>query len=279
MKYAVFLSIIIASLLSAPASLAKNNSEQALVKPGTFDFRLTAGIGGIENPLKQRDNISSPLLPEFSYYGDKFYVENLVLGYSLYESENWLIDAYGYFNNDGYFFADSTSEKLVSIAGITQNTWRASKVAINFQEIERDLSYLGGVNISHIGPWLRTNFSMAKDVTSVHHGEEISLTFTKPLQWRSLTATIQTGATYKSSKINDYYYQLTDTENTILLRQISVGDTISPWVNLNLRYHFNPNWSLGLSLKKTWLDSKMKSSVLLDKTRYHTGFVGVSYRY
>lgn len=277
MKYAAFLILI--CLINAPATLAQQTPEQSLVEPGTFDIRLTAGFGGIENPLRQRDHIRSPLLPEFSYYGDKFFVENLVLGYSLHESQNWLIDAYGYFNNDGYFFADSTSEKIVSIAGITQNTWRASKLEINLREIERDLSYMGGINISHISPWYRTNLSIAKDVTSVHNGEEVSLTFSKPMQLGSFTATVQTGATYKSAKLNNYYYTLTDSENNINIPQHTVGDTITPWVNMSLRYHFNSSWSAGLSLKKTWFDSKMKSSVLVEQRSYVSGFAGVSYRY
>ncbi|WP_394175853.1 MipA/OmpV family protein [Thalassotalea litorea] len=279
MKYAGLLFLIIANLVCARASLAQQEPEQTLVKPGTFDVRLTAGFGGIENPLRERDHISSPLLPEFSYYGDKFFVENLVLGYSLHESENWLIDAYGYFNNDGYFFAKNNSEKLISIAGITQNTWRANKVALNLKEVERDLSYMGGINITHITPWYRTNLSLAKDITSVHHGEEVSLTFSKPIQWHAFTATVQTGATYKSAKINEYYYALTPTENIISIRQQSVGATISPWLNMSLRYHFTPTWSVGLSLKKTWLDSKMESSILVEQSSYYSGFVGVSYRY
>lgn len=279
MKYAVFLFITLASLLSATASLAQEEIEQSLVEPGTFDFRLTAGYGGIENPLRQRENIRSPLLPEFSYYGEKFFVENLVLGYSLYESPNWMVDAYGYFNNDGYFFADSNTEKIVSLAGITQNTWRFTKVQLNLEDVERDLSYMAGINISHITDWYRTNLSIAKDVTSVHYGEEISLTFSKPMQWRSLTATVQAGATYKSSDITDYYYYLTDDENNIRIRQTAVGDTISPWANVSLRYHFNPTWSIGFSLKKTWFDSKMKASVLVEDTSFYSGFIGVSYRY
>ncbi|TKB47457.1 MipA/OmpV family protein [Thalassotalea mangrovi] len=279
MKYAILFSVFLASIFMSPMSLAQNKTEQTLVEPGSFDFRLTAGFGGIENPLRERDHIRSPLLPEFSYYGDKLYIENLVFGYSLYESPIWLVDAYGYFNNDGYFFADSNTAKVISIAGITQNTWKATRVELNLEDIERDLSYMAGINISHINTWYRTNLSIAKDITSVHHGEEISLTFAKPMQWNSFTVTVQFGATYKSADISDYYYRLTDQENTIAIRQQDIGDTLSPWSSVNLRYHFNPSWSVGLSFKKTWFDSKFKQSILVEESNYSSGFVGVSYRY
>ncbi|MDN3651839.1 MipA/OmpV family protein [Thalassotalea ponticola] len=278
MKYAVFLFTVIASLISSPVSLAQPYEQTTTVQPGVFDLRLTAGFGGIENPLKQRQHIRSPLLPEFSYYGDKVYIENLVVGYSLFESPSWMFDAYGYVNSDGYFFAQSSGEKIASIAGLGQTPWQVNKEPLNLKDVERDLSYMAGFNLSRVSSLYRLNFSIAKDVTSVHHGEELSLTLSKPMRWQSLSVNAQIGATYKSSDISDYYYSLTTQENTIYIRQNAVGDTISSWAGLSLRYHFNPTWSLGFSYRHHWFDSKMKASLLVDKTHYSAGFIGVSYR-
>ena len=69
-----------------------------------WQFSLAAGHGKISTVLSGRRPISGNFIPGVSYYGERFYLENTHLGYSLVENDYGYIDLVGELNDDGMFF-------------------------------------------------------------------------------------------------------------------------------------------------------------------------------
>lgn len=250
------------------------------VEVGTLNLRLSVGYGGIENPLKRRESLETYILPEFSYYGERFYAENFVLGYSLWEQENWALDLFGYFNDDGYFFELDGIEKI-TVATILGRRPNITPIdgEVELEAVDRSLSYMGGLNFMYNTPWFLTHTTLAHDVTGVHDGEEASFAMSRHFGWHQLSFGFQAGIKYKSTDINDYYYQIRREEFPLRGTIPNIGSTQTKWFELNSRYRLSESWSARLTLKKHWLDNKLKNSILVEDLDYLSGFVGLSYTY
>lgn len=138
--------LLLALLVSCSPTLQAKEIET--VSTGEWQISLAVGYGLLENPRVKVDNISSWVLPSWYYYGENFYVENFTLGYSLYESESFIIDLQTRFNEDGFFYEfDGLNKLLLSdILGFTPVNESLNPKIKTFEEIERNLSYLAGLN-------------------------------------------------------------------------------------------------------------------------------------
>lgn len=267
--------------LEAPVSTSgKYRQQDSSESVGEFNFRISAGYGVIQNPLKLRDDIEVYVLPEFSYYGEKFYAENFVVGYSLFETEQLMFDVFGYFNEDGYFF------ELDGIEKITVSTILGRKPSffplngpLELDDVERDLSYLAGFNTTYRGDWFDLKVSLATDVTGVHNGQEAKFKFSKSAMFGNFYTSASLTSTFKSSTINDYYYLLQENEYILRNKEDSLGSTVNYSLELHLAYKITSSISANLLVQKTWLDDALEQSILVEDLSYISGFAGLTYRF
>ena len=138
---------------------------------GKWQFGLSIGLGLRSNPLYNSNDIPLVLLPRVSYYGERFFLENLEAGWTLAETDAWMFNALVTPSYDGVFFnrwdpgniftdivADSSAvEGSADNAGDDVNSGtenNAADSADNQTQIDPDelskrrFSYLGGLDIS-----------------------------------------------------------------------------------------------------------------------------------
>lgn len=245
------------------------------INTGEFQFRLSVGYGQVTNPLWARDDISAYVLPEFSYYSDKFYIENFVLGYSLFESQNLILDVYGYINTDGYFFELDGIENLTiaSILDLRYNPRQQQTL------VERHLSYMSGLNAMYRINNFDLRMSYATDISGVHNGQETIFEVSKLFVWENLHFKIAADKTLKSDKINQYYYHSHADEPPFEIDESDIGATDSNSLALQFGYKFSAHWSFNALVKKTWLDDKLEKSIFVKELDYLTTFVGIGYQF
>ncbi|SET24533.1 MipA/OmpV family protein [Thalassotalea agarivorans] len=264
-------AILCTCLASATSQIEANNGE----------FVISAGYGNITNPVKDRDDITFYGLPEFVYYGERFYIENTTVGYALLENEHWMVDAYAFLNEDGFFYQlDGT--KALSIPGAIGNSYRQPTRRDPLPDVatlERNASYLAGFNVSNVTQWYTMQLGWGKDVSGVHHGDEVTFQLFNRYIYHRFTFAWNVGARYKSAKINDYYYTVHEDEWAIPMRSPSIGETITPWVKVAAHYYFDQHWSVGFTVQQNWLDAKLKRGYIVDETNYTSVFVGLSYKF
>jgi outer membrane scaffolding protein for murein synthesis (MipA/OmpV family) len=113
-RHWVFGLYLCASLGALPA-LAQDKCEPDCVAVGDWRLSVGLGLGVRSNPLHQGDDIPLVVLPEISYYGERFFLKNLEMGFTLYEDRRHQLNALltpgydqMYFNRwDPFNFTDS----------------------------------------------------------------------------------------------------------------------------------------------------------------------------
>lgn len=253
-----------------------SDSEQRAV--GEWNVSVSLGYGQVESIIGNVDDYDLYILPRISYYGEKFFLENTTMGYSLYEDESLFIDLVGRLNEDGiYIKLDDFG--VFSALGI-EPPLRNPRLPPP-PNVERDISYLGGIAANYsIGEYdLRAGYY--HDITDVHYGYEadlhISRNFMLTEQW---SLYLSAGAIHKSKKLLNYYYGTTGLEsaNPFFRYQPNSSGT-NYQVKLNSEYTINDSWSWQILFKRTLLADEIKESEVIDRKHTDTYFAGIKYRF
>jgi outer membrane scaffolding protein for murein synthesis (MipA/OmpV family) len=254
------------------------------IEKSTLNASITLGYGGIENPVINADNITSPVLPSLAYYGEHWYFDDFSVGYSLLETPSYYLDLFGRFNDDGFFFELDGIDKLFAVSAVSSKSGGRpsipSATPINLTAIERDLSYMVGLSSAvqlYDDVWLNTAF--VQDVTDVHNGHEFFVNVYRNFEMLFGLASLEIGAVYKNSELIEYYYTVAAGESKTRLPHYNLTSAINYHVKASYSYPINESVSIDLKLKHTWLDSNLVHSQMVDKGGYFSGFAGVTYHF
>lgn len=282
MRLTVIILFFISLSCVAKSSSINEPSTSELAAVGEFEFNLSMGFGGIENPISGAKNINTYVLPNLSYYGEKFYFEDFALGYSLAETPNWIVDIYSTFNEDGFFFElnglDSFFLTNIVPTGPRQPT-RPNKLPLDPSQIKRNVSYLGGIATSYFFNEQQLKFAQLWDISGVHHGFETHLSWRFETHYDFAAIGIELGAQYKSQKLVEYYYSVRKNEQLFVIPEYTAKATLNGAIKVNLYAPLNERWGVEVNLSKHYLGSSIKESYLIDKASYFSGFIGINYRF
>ena len=282
MKQQIRLLLLSVVLLSGTAFGNKANDKHQHVQPSEWGVDIGIGYATISNPLNQRDDLHSVLLPQWYYYGERFYMETTDLGYTLFEDERLIFDLVGYVNQDGVLFNTDNNpvsyleiSKLVPNAGLPMSTG-----AIDFPDIERRFSYMLGGQIMLMTHWLDGRFVWGKDVSAGHNGEEITLALEKRYGWQDWQVNWELGVIGKTQALNNYYYGLR-AEEAARRADVDVTDKLLKdyYAKVAVAYRVSDNWSAVASWQYTRKAGALTISPLLEKRSYVAGFIGMNYHF
>lgn len=277
MKYFFYSIAFISMLLTQIAVAEPKHSE--MITTDEFHVALALGYGGMENPRAQAKAIETYVLPTWSYYGERFYAENFTLGYSLHESDNLLLDIQTQLNDDGIFFEFDGLNKLFmsDILGFTPIRLPITARQPKFDEIERNISYLGGINATWLTAFADISLGYFHDISGVHQGNEIHLRLKRSFEYPWGALGFQGGTVRKSQNILNYYYQLTPEERGPINPHYHPSATFNYYAKAVINIPLGENVNFVGILEYTWLGQDITDSIMIDKDGYASGFVGISY--
>lgn len=249
--------------------------------PEGWQLSLALGQGKVSTPLAARDDIEGNIVPGISYYGERFYLENTHLGYTLLEHEQGYVDLVGELNDDGMFFElDGVNNfgwwDALGI-GRTDNT-EFQYPPNYYQDIERHLSYLGGVSGTLV--WQDSSFRAAylRDISGVHHGEVMRLSLRQDLAFgEHLTLRLQAIAERKDQRLLNYYYNVRPYELNDAPSWFTLKAAWNFSYGASMNYQLDPNWSLLVHWQHHQLDTDLQLTPLLRRLDYQSKFVGLRY--
>lgn len=268
-----FILLFLFSCFATPAF----SSDLVYAPKNKLSASLSVGFGGIENPINSAENITTPVMPSISYFGENWYISNSTIGYSVYESD-WYLDVAGTLNEDGLFFElDGVSDLLVVY---TINNTLPSGTPFKLEPIKRKLSYMAGfVGGKRIGDF-GIELAALHDVTNVHNGHEFILNTNYTFTFGKAQLLIEPSITYKSGQLLDYYYTVGPFESKSRLPKYTIPEhAINYRLGISYQYPFSRNWALTLKLQKTWLDGKLSSTPMFVQSMYYSGFAGIKYEF
>lgn len=267
--------------MAANAAAQDTLKQQQLIKKSTFHASITLGYGGIQNPVLNSDNFTSPILPNFAYYGDRWFVDNFALGYSLIENSNFYLDVSGRFNEDGFFFELDGIDKLFAAGAVSDGLKEPPTRPIEFlTPIERDLSYLAGLSTGYkLSDSVLIEASLMQDVTGVHDGHEGQLNIFKVFNVDDALFGLELGATYKNRELISYYYTLAAREALVRIPSYDNKSALNYHFKLSYEYPLSERFSVDVNVKHTWLDSDLVNNPIISENGYFSGFAGITYHF
>lgn len=275
----LFLTFFLALLLFS----TEIRADAAQTDAGEWNFALSVGAGKITTPLSNRDDLQGSVLPAISYYGERFFIENSFIGYTLFEEDDWYLDLTGSLNDDGFFFEFDGINQFGWWDALGMEGYHGGGETIpnpdHYQDIERNLSYMAGLSLTWLTAIAEVRLSSLTDVSGVHHGQEQHLSFRKSYNWEKWQWRWHLGAIYNSKKINNYYYNVRPHELNNTSSWFDLTGGINYFYGLTVSYQIDPQWALQAFWQKNQMDSDLLRSSLLRRDHYSSQFIGVRYSF
>ncbi|MCK7597869.1 MipA/OmpV family protein [Microbulbifer sp. CAU 1566] len=276
-----FLGVFSAVATSHAAVQAKPARTTSLseVSTSTWEISIASGYGYLENPIAGKRDSETYLLPSFSYYGKRFFVSDLTVGYSLLENKNVYLDLVARPNEDGLYFQ---LDKNKAADGLVTN-WFTHFQAPNPEDVERKVSVVGGPSVTLVSDWVDVSFSWFHDLSNVHHGSEAHLSFDKQYPLFAGAIGFGIGAIQKDADLVSYYYQFSEQEADIFYNRYLAAhpadDATDTYARVHFSYPLGKHLSLRLAARYNDFDEAGRNARFIDKPHTLSWFAGLQYAF
>lgn len=261
---------------------------------GRWEFSVAIGAGARSNPLVEGDAQPLVLVPQFSWYGERLFVDNFELGFTLLDRPRHMFNLLltpgfdKFFFDDGLGFGNFIIEDGALVGGNgdsagvpeadpkpAQKAAQADRKKID----ERRLAAMAGLDYGlYLGQWL-LSAQLLGDATGVHNGKELRLALGWQGQLGDNTLSASVGAVWQNRQLLDYYYGLDRHEvnnEELLFRGESDW---SPMVKFQWRRQLSESWSFYSTLHYKRFGTHTADSPLLEDDYVVTGFIGGIYHF
>ena len=243
------------------------------VAVGGWNFSVGLGVGARTNPLVGSKTIPLVVVPQFSYYGKRFFIDNLDLGFTLADNDGITFNLVASPGYDRVFFYRSDLQN-VFVSGFGTNTalvHAQTPGAVQVPSRPRHVTYLAGPELTLKYGGITGQFDVLHEITGQNHGNEIRAAAGVPLlQGRgSLTATV--GLTWKSAAIVNYYYGASSL--------YEAGSAFDPFFKLGYTLPLAGKWRLHAFAEYEHLASAIADSPIVAERYVATWFIGTIYTF
>jgi len=231
---------------------------------GKWNVSLALGAGVRSNPLVHGQDLPLVVVPQISYYGKRFYIDNLDVGFTAVDGAKnslSLIASPGY---DRIFFYRSDLQNIfVNLGGPTGGS---NTPPVPFPSRPRRITYLAGPEWTFNDHGIIGQLDVLREVTGHNHGEEVRAAVKLPVtrSTGSLSATI--GLTWQSAAIVNYYYGAP--------RIYESGSALRPFLKLAYTRPLGPRWHFEGVAQYEHLANAIADSPIVAHNYVVTSFLG-----
>jgi len=248
------------------------------VPVGRWNLSVALGAGVRTNPVVHAKDIPLIVVPQFSYYGKRFFIDNLDPGVTLFEGESntlSLIASPGY---DRVFFYRSDLQN-VFVGGATAVAANGTPTFVRtqnpqvFQQIpprSRKVTYLAGPEWTFKYARVTGQLDYLHEITGHNHGDEIRAGLGIPLGELAGSWTANAGVTWKSAAIVNYYYGSS-------VNIYEGGWALNPFAKIGYSRPLSRKWRLDAFLHCERLGTAIANSPIVRGHYVTTAFVGATY--
>ena len=250
------------------------------VAVGKWNFSVSLGAGVRTNPVAGGEDIPLVVIPHFSYYGKRFFIEDLDVGFTLAENAANTLSLVASPGYDRVFFYRSDLQNLFVTGLPTASAYvpvsyaRVSGSAPNAIPIPtsaRHVTYLAGPEYTFKLDGISGQLDVLHDITDQDNGTEVRAALGVPLIRSHGSLSANAGVTWKSAGIVNYYYGVP----TIY----QAGAALDPFVKLGYTVPLSGNWRLSTFAQYERLGSAIADSPIVAEHYVATAFVGATYTF
>jgi outer membrane protein len=242
---------------------------------GRWNFSVVLGAGVRTNPLVNGKDIPLVVIPRFSYYGKRFFIDNLDLGFTLAErgaNTFNLIATPGY--DRVYFYRTDLQNFFI---GFPVNAFTPVVVdsltpgAIKVSTPAPRITYLAGPEWIFQYGRVSGQLDLLRDATGQNSGDEIRAALGIPLLKSKGTVSASIGFTWKSAATVNYYYRV-----PILYSGFAAFD---PFIKLGYTLPLSSKWRFNAFAEYERLGNGIADSPIVAEHSVATVFVGAIYTF
>jgi outer membrane protein len=269
---------IIAAFGHAPAAEADDECQgptDDCVAIGRWNISLALGAGVRTNPLVNGKDIPLIVIPQFSYYGKRFFIDNLDFGVTLAErgaNTFNLVATPGY--DRVYFFRSDLQNFFISFpngASIPIAVSPGTPGAVKVPPPAPRVTYLAGPEWTFKYGQVSGQLDLLRDATGQNSGDEIRGALGVPLLKFKGTVSANIGFTWKSAATVNYYYRV-----PILY---SGGAAFDPFVKLGYTLPLSGKWRFNAFAEYERLGNGIANSPIVAEHGVTTVFVDAIYAF
>jgi MipA family protein len=279
---------LLAGFAQARAAAPDDDCKEAsgdCVAVGKWNFSLSIGAGVRTDPLVASENIPLVVIPQFSYYGKRFFIDDLDLGFTLAENATNtlnLIASPGYdrvffYHSDlqnifvGGFPLSSAEEPDFDARLVGRRVPSSTPNSVPFPPRDRRVTYLAGPEWTFKFSGVSGQLDVLHDVTGQDDGTEVRAALGFPLLESKGSLTANIGITWKSSAIVNYYYGSPNIYEG--------GSALDPFFKLGYTLPLSDKWRFNAFAEYERFGSAIADSPIVAEHYVATAFVGAIYSF
>jgi MipA family protein len=285
MRAPLLLTAVLAALiLPAPPSAAEDSCtgpSADCVAENHWNFSLALGAGVRTNPLVQGEDIPLVLVPHVSYYGKRFFLDDLDVGFTLADGPAGTLSlvaspdydrVYFYRTDLQNFFITGYLPSGNAVYAAATPALRASGVSIaEITQRSRRVTYLAGPEWTFkYGP-VTGQLDFLHEITGEDHGNEVRAALGTPLVKSKGTLSANVGVTWNDAAIVNYFYGAPGIYRA--------GAALDPFAKLAYTVPLSSKWRFDAFTEYEHLGSSIVSSPIIDRHSVTTVFVGAVYAF
>ena len=283
-KLPTCLLLILAGIAQAQAAASDDDckgTSDDCVAVGKWNFSVALGAGVRSNPLATGNNIPLVVIPQFSYYGKRFFINDLDLGFTLAENTTntfSLVASPGY---DRVFFYRSDLQNIFigglpgnpgsTAAFVVRPAASSTQTPVQIPPRARHFTYLAGPEWTFKLSGVSGQLDVLHDVTDQNNGTEIRAALGMPLLESKGSLTANVGITWKSAAIVNYYYGGAGI--------YEAGSALNPFIKLGYTLPLAGRWRFSAFAEYERLGNAIANSPLVEERYVATAFVGAIYTF
>ncbi len=250
-------------LLTALASFNAMAAEGDAFAPGDSDSKWVVGghVGSYNNPLAGEDT-EYFIAPNIEYRGEKFFVKDGEVAYSLYSNSGFSAGAV--LTANGSLLSDKSDYKNnEKLAGLE----------------ERDGTLDVGVYFMHTTEMGRLKVTLLDEITGEHGGQSADAHYTFDYKVSGWNVNPYLGANWNSSDTVDHFYGVSDSEANANRAAYKGDSAVNLYTGVRGRYEITKNWDVNVGAAYVHLGEGIRDSSIVEDDYIVVSHVGVNYNF
>ncbi len=275
--YLIFFLITYLSLLNLRAQAADSDSQ--------WQFSLGLGAGIRTNPVMDNDDIPLVVIPYASYQGERFFIQNLDFGYTLFENETQQFNLLITPSYDQVFFNKWDINNFIERSGLALGSSNDIPTVEHTNRVidkrllhKRRMAGLAGVEFSRSFYGLDVQMQLLAEATGYYNGSEARVAVSKTINLGKHDVKLTLGTNWQDAKTLNYYYGLPAQEafNHTPYNPVNGFTTL---LRFDWNYQLDDHWSLRFFTSYRHLSSSISDSPLVTTNNVITAFAGGVYHF
>jgi outer membrane protein len=293
----ILLTATLVALAHAAPALADCKGESSECVPvGGWNFSLALGAGVRTDPVVHEGTIPLVVIPQFSYYGEHFFIDDLDAGVTFLDSDRTTLSLIASPGYDRVFFYRSDPQNIFVTglgnfnsspgssgqvpAGSTGNGSGPGQpppgttgliTSAKFPPRSRQWTYLAGPEWTFKYAGMTGQLDVLHEITGHNHGNEVRAALGIPLSRVGGAWTANVGITWKSATIVNYYYGAPGIYDA--------GAALDPFVKLAYSRPLKGKWKITAFVECERLSNAIADSPIVNEHFVTTNFVGLVYAF